>query len=321
MQNKRLPVPTILSTPLPLRYAHFGLTLALTLLMMMCHAAKAQPAPGTLEAASRTLSPGSLDRYITPFAPLKFATEVKTLGLFSSLGNAVFKPNDTMGPFPAIVVTHSCGGVDTLALRERMKELLEAGYLVLMLDSFEPRGQKDCRNGVVLNPLVWRDTIDALAHLHTFAEVDKSRIYQVGYSMGAFTAAVVASPSVMSYFGSVHRFRASVGWYGSCGFQAGPTAPPSSFLRFDTDRPVLMLMAEADRETPIKPFCYPLLEALKTAGKPVEWYVYGAGTAHAWDVRSGYTIVNGFGETVVNRYDAEATKDATRRTLEFLRRD
>ncbi|WP_372661624.1 dienelactone hydrolase family protein, partial [Hydrogenophaga sp.] len=277
---------------------NIGSAVALVCLLAMANTSTAQPAPGTLEAASRPIPAGILDRFITPFSPLKFTNEVKILGLFSSLGNTAFKPNDTEGPFPSIVVTHSCGGVDTLALRERMKEFLEAGYLVLMLDSFQPRGQKDCRNGVIRNALVWRDTFDALAHLQTLKEVDKGRIYQVGYSMGAFTAAVVASPSVSSYFGSAHRFRASVGWYGSCGFQAGPAASASNFLRFDIDRPVLMLMAEADRETPIKPFCYPLMEELKAAGRPVDWHIYGNGVTHAWDVRSGYSMTTGLGETV-----------------------
>ena len=296
-----------------------GLASLAAAMLALSPGAHAQPAPGTVEAASRTLAPGSMDAFIKPFEPLKFAAEAVTLSAGAALGNAVFKPAAGDGPFPAIVVTHSCGGVDTRALRERMQELLEAGYLVLMLDSFKPRGQKDCRNSVVRNPLVWRDTLDALAHLHTLKEVDKSRIYQVGYSMGAFTAAVVASPSVHAYFGSPHRFRASVGWYGSCGFQASPSAPVSHFLRFDTDRPVLLLMAEADRETPLKPFCYPLMADLKAAGRPVNWHLYGNDVTHAWDVRAGYSMTTGFGETVVNRFDAEATRDATRRTLAFLR--
>lgn len=278
------------------------------------------PTPGTMAAALSPLTPGSLDRFIKPFEPLKFATEVKTLSLFSSLGNAIFKPEGE-GPFPSIVVTHSCGGVDVPQLRERMKELLNAGYLVLMLDSFKPRGQKDCRNGVITNPLVWRDVVDALAHLHTLKEVDESRIYQVGYSMGSFSAAALSSPSVNAYFNSPHRFRASVGWYGSCGYQTNPGARASHFLRADTDRPVLLLMADADKEASIRPFCFPLLEELKAAGKPVDWHIYGDRTTHAWDMRSGYTMTNGWGEMVVNNYDAKATDDATQRTLEFLKKN
>lgn len=278
------------------------------------------PAPGTMAAALRSLPPGILDRLIKPFEPLKFATEVKKLSVFSSLGNAVFQP-DGEGPFPAIVVTHSCGGVDTPNLRERMNELLNAGYLVLMLDSFKPRGQKDCRNGVITGPLVWRDAVDALAHLHTLKEVDKTRIYQVGYSMGSQAAAALSSPSVNAYFNSTHRFRASVGWYAGCGYQHGPGANVSHYLRADTDHPIFLLIADADKETPTRPFCFPLLDELKAAGKPVEWHIYGGTTTHAWDLRSGYTMTNGWGEFVVNTYDANATVDATQRTLAFLKRN
>ena len=297
---------------------------ALTCLVVACTLTQAQ-APsdpsttGTMAAALRPIAPGSLDRFIKPFEPLKFASEVKTLGTLSSLGNAVVKPEGA-GPFPSVVVTHSCGGVDTPALAERMKELLGAGYLVLMLDSFKPRGQKDCRSNVVNNPLVWRDALDALAHLHTLQEVDTTRIYQVGYSMGSFSAAALSSPSVTAYFNSKHRFKASVGWYGSCGFQANPQVRDSHFLRADTDTPLLLLMADADKETPLRPFCFPLLDELKAAGKPVEWHLYGVPTTHAWDVRPGYTMTTGWGERVINSFDGKATEDATRRTLEFLKR-
>lgn len=198
------------------------------------------------------------------------------------------------------------------------KELLEAGYLVLMLDSFKPRGQTNCRNGVVTSPLTSRDAVDALVHLQTLKEVDKSRIYQVGYSPGSFSASLLASPSVNAYLNNTQRFRASVGWYGSCGIQLAPTASPVNIVRADIDRPLLLLMAEKDHETPIRQFCFPLLEEMKAAGRPIEWHIYGGGTTHAWDSRSAYTITKFLGEKVVNAYDGIATENATRRTLDFL---
>jgi dienelactone hydrolase len=274
--------------------------------------------PGTMAAALRPLPPGSFDRQINPFQALKFASEAKTFSAFSNLSNAIFKPEGD-GPFPAIVVTHSCGGVNAPQLKERMKELLDAGYLVLMLDSFTSRDQKDCRNGVVTGPLVWRDVVDALAHLNTLKDVDPKRIYQVGYSMGSQSAAALSSPSVNAYYKSAYRFRASVGWYGGCGYQMSPKTNVAHVLRADTDRPILLLLAEADRETPTRPFCFPLLEELKAAGQPVQWHIYESGTTHAWDSRSGYSFTNGWGELIVNRFDPQATQDASRRTIEFLK--
>lgn len=294
--------------------------LALVFLALLGAARAQTPVPGTLEAASRPIPAGGLDRFFKHHKPLAFGTEVKTLGLFTRLGNTPLRPDKGDGPFPAVVLTPTCGGVGTDAFRNRLKDMLDAGYLVLAPESYEPRGQTDCRNGAVGAVAVVRDTLDALAHLHTLPQVDKTRIYQVGYSMGSLVAAAVAGPAVTSYFNSPHRFRASVGWYGSCGFQGGPNAPVAHYLRGETDRPVLLLMAEADRETPIQPFCFPLLEQLKAQGRPVEWHVYGDGVTHAWDADPGYTFTTGFGETIRTRYSAEATADATRRTLEFLNR-
>jgi dienelactone hydrolase len=279
----------------------------------------ATQAPGPMAAAYAPLPPGIYDRYLMGFEPLRFSGEVKSLSTFSDLSNSVFKPPGA-GPFPAVVLTHSCGGVDAPQLRERARELLDAGYLVLVLDSFKPRGQKNCRNGVITTPLTSRDAVNALVHLQTLKEVDKSRIYQVGFSMGSLSAAFLASPSANAYLNTTQRFRASVGWYGSCGLQLSSTGRPVNILRADIDRPLLLLMAEQDRETPIREFCFPLLDDVKANGKPVEWHIYGGRTTHAWDSRSGNTITNVFGEKVTNEYDGMATEDAMRRTLEFLKK-
>jgi dienelactone hydrolase len=136
--------------------------------------------------------------------------------------------------------------------------------------------------------------------------------------MGAFAAAWVSSPSNAVNTQSKLRFRASVGHYGNCTFQLGPQTLALPFLRQDADRPVLMLMADGDTETPMAP-CFPMLEELKAANKPVGWHVF-TGATHAWDQQesNGYAFTNGWGKPVVYRYDPTATQEATRRTLEFL---
>lgn len=291
---------------------------AVSMLLGACALTFATVCAGQNSDTLPQLKPSEFDAFIKPFAPLQFAQEPKALGLFSNVSNGVFKPEGE-GPFPAVVLVHSCGGVARPQLRERAQELLDAGYLILMLDSFGPRSQSNCRNGVIRSPLIWRDTLDALAHLHTLKAVDKGNIFQVGYSMGSFSAAALSSPTMVEYFGRKQRFKAAVGWYGSCGFQGMPNTPNHYFVRTDTDRPLLLLMAEADRETPLQPFCFPLLENMKAAGKPVAWHVYANGVTHAWDARSGYTMTSATGEQVVNKFDAGATADATKRTLEFLK--
>lgn len=273
----------------------------------------------TMQDTNRAIPAGALDAVIKPFARLKFSTEVNTWSGGANLENTIFKPNSSSGPFPSIVLVPTCGGtVGRPEIAERTKEFLDAGYLVLILENYKPRGQRSCRNNVVTGALVWRDIIDALTHLHTLKEVDKNRIYQVGYSMGGFSAAALSSQAINSYFDNPLRFRASVGWYGSCAQQESSGARVSYLLRADMSHPVLMLMSEADKETPVRPYCFPLLDELKAAGKPIEWYLYDKAT-HSWDDRKGYTLPNnGFGEAVANVFDAATTSDATKRTLEFL---
>ena len=293
--------------------------LALLALAASMTAHSQAPRPVSMEDTNRPIPGAMLDAVIKPFPRLKFPSESDTLSALSSLENRVYRPDSGAGPFPAIVLVPSCGGTrNRPEIRERAKEFLDAGYVVLVVENYVPRGQVSCRNGVVSAALVWRDAVDALIHLHGMKEVDKSRVYQVGYSMGALSAAALSSRAINAYYGANVRFRASVGWYGSCAIQPGPAARTSYLLRADMEHPVLMLMTEADKETPPRPFCFPLLEELRTAGKPIEWHLYDKPT-HSWDVRGGYVLNdNGWGERVVNQFDADTTADATRRTLAFL---
>ncbi|MBU0588018.1 MAG: dienelactone hydrolase family protein [Gammaproteobacteria bacterium] len=244
---------------------------------------------------------------IGAYPDLKFPAEAKEMGLFASKSNGAFKP-ESEGPFPAVVLAHTCGGLQP-HITDRAKELLAAGYLVLILDSYGPRNHTSfCLPSGVLAPRVYKDAYDALQHLSQMKEVDASRIYLVGLSLGSFVAASVSSPEVAYWIGAKMRFRASVGWYGSCTFDTG--RGKWELIHSDLDKPVLMLMAKNDDETPIKD-CFPLLDNLKAAGKPVSWHVYEDVT-HGWDksdARRGYS------------YNEEATKDAMRRTVEFLKQN
>ena len=271
-----------------------------------------------MAAAAIPLPKGANDAILAPFKRLEFDPEVKSPGFFTQLNNSIFKPKGNP-PFPAVVVAHSCGGV-TSNLQERANELLDAGYLIIVPDSFGPRGQRDCRNGVIRNPVVWRDFVDAAAQLRKLPEVDANRIFLVGFSMGSIAAAALSVSMQRSAVGGSTPFRAVVGWYGSCGGASPqPGGRPLRWLLADVDTPLLMLMAEGDRETPIRPYCFPLLDELKAAGKPVQWHIYAPPTTHAWDYPPGYSLTLPTGATIYNRYDRQATQDAMRRTLEFLR--
>jgi dienelactone hydrolase len=244
-------------------------------------------------------------RSIAAYADLTFEKNFKEFGLFTRVGNSVFKP-EGKGPFPAVVLVHSCGGLQP-EITTRAKELIATGFAVLILDSYGSRGHTIfCTAGGVGPPRVYKDAFDALKHLKQMDGIDPGRIYLVGFSLGSFAAATASSPSVAASVGSGVRFRASVGWYGSCVFDVSPN-PKWQLVRNDLDMPLLLLLAEGDDETPIKE-CFPLLENLKTQGAPVSWHIYTNAT-HGWDKSMpsrGYVR------------NESVTRDAMKRTVEFL---
>jgi dienelactone hydrolase len=262
-----------------------------------------------------------LKRETAQLKPVSLEAGVSELGVFSSISNAVFKPAGS-GPFPAVVLAHTCGGVGRPHIRERMRELLDAGFVVLPLDSFGPRGiASTCGNAPrrLGTGAMVMDAYAALEHLSRLQIVDPARIYATGYSYGAVVTPMLASPQSAAVFESNLRFRALVSNYGACTFQRSPEAPRIHFLQKDVDRPLLMLMAGEDKE--YKPAdCFPLLDELKAAGKAVEWHVY-PDTHHAWDQRDQtgmMKVTTGWGEVGVYLYSAEATRDSTRRMIEFF---
>ncbi|MBN9341715.1 MAG: dienelactone hydrolase family protein [Comamonadaceae bacterium] len=258
-----------------------------------------------LAGGAASQSEGFFAKAISAYPDIEFPRAYKEFGFLGASGNGIYKP-EGVGPFPAVVLVHTCGGLQP-HMSDRAKELVAAGFVVLLLDSYGPRNHTAfCQPTGVGAPRVYKDAFDALKHLATLKEVQPERIYVVGLSLGSFVASTAASPGVAKAAGGEKRFRASVGWYGSCAFTP-KMGPVWDLVRPDTDQPLLLLMAKEDKETPIAP-CFPLLPEMKAAGKPVAWHVYDNAT-HGWDKGMpdrGY---------VLNR---EVTKDAMAKTIEFL---
>jgi dienelactone hydrolase len=239
------------------------------------------------------------------FKPVSFEPEVKdSIGLFTSVANTTFKPAGT-GPFPAVVLMHTCGGVRNAHIKQHAQELLKAGYVVLAVDSFEPRGVQNCATRILSGSAGVADAYAALAFLAVKPFVDRDRIYQVGYSWGAIVSTMLASPQSAILAGSSYRFAATVSNYSSCSYQ-----DKFQLVLRDSDKPFLMLMGEQDQElSPAS--CFPLLTEMKAQGSPVEWFVF-PGATHSWDKPSqpdrGYI------------YNERVTAEATAKMLDFLSR-
>lgn len=242
---------------------------------------------------------------VAPYAPLTFKAEAsEEVGAFTNLSNAVFKPKGE-GPFPAVVLVHTCGGIKDAHMRRHARELLEKNFVVLMQDSFEPRGMRDCgsnNQNAVSAVLGVSDAYAALAHLKKYPFVDKDRIYQSGYSWGGFVATLLSSSGLAEIFNAPARFRATVSNYSPCVFQG------RELITKNADKPVLMLMGDKDTETPASS-CFPKLEELKAAGKPVHWHVF-PDTTHGWD-KEGQMDRGYF-------YNEAISAEATRRMIAFF---
>jgi dienelactone hydrolase len=250
---------------------------------------------------------------------LSFPAEAKELSTFSQLTMAVYKPPGA-GPFPAIVIHHSCGGLRS-EIQDWAKKAVERGYVAFVLDSYGPRGVKNnCDLPAAIYPSRGaKDAFQALAHLKTFAFVDSERVGFIGFSWGGVIGTLVSSRETASALSTGGRFAAAVSFYPLCYFAGTAKFPnPVEYLRSDSDKPLLVLMGELDNETPPSD-CIPRLEALKKNGAPVDWHLY-TGTTHCWDCGSisSQTKVDYKGSTVLYSYSRETTADSTVRAFDFF---
>ena len=94
------------------------------------------------------------------------------------------------GPFPAVVLLHSCLGLP--AGRRSMADAFAGwGYVALFVDDFTTRGVKETC-AVDFNEAL-PDAYGALAFLSALPYVDPARIAAIGFSQGADTALKIAS--------------------------------------------------------------------------------------------------------------------------------
>jgi len=215
----------------------------------------------------------------------------------------VYKPSGD-GPFPAIILAHSCAG--TNAHTERWSKLLVGwGYLVLAPDSFVPRGTKAvCTTpGVVTPNMRVADIAGALDYLATRPDVVKGRIGIIGHSHGGSTVIRSAQRS----FGLARRgLAAGVAYYPGC----NPKFDGGVYI------PLLLLAGDKDDWTPADR-CRNLVSGLQR-GELVE-AIYYPDAYHSFDSRAPDRTVSGAaGKQHQLAYDRVAAPDAEARTKAFF---
>lgn len=214
------------------------------------------------------------------------------------LSGILYRPEGT-GPFPAVVLLHTCGGLQPHVF-SWARWLMGEGYVALLLDSFSAPGRSsNCvtrRNPTVLE--VADDAFGALAYLRSQPFVASDRVAVMGLSLGAGAALITATMPGPA------RFRGAVAFY----------ACRQQFTAVNI--PVLLLLGGADTDNEIRtPDCVENARVSQEMGRPVSWKVYPQAT-HGFDKAElgSQTSSKGY------RYDAAATADAEKEVRAFLAR-
>jgi dienelactone hydrolase len=253
---------------------------------------------------------------------LVFPNKASELSVFSPLAMGIWKPEGN-GPFPAVIIVHSCGGLRSHIGYWR-KEAIKRGYVVLVMDSFTSRGSPSCQPmaPVTMDRGV-KDIFDATAHLGTLPFVDKSRIATVGLSWGAMAGMLSGSAQ---YGAEAAPGKSPPGaiasLYPSCQIPPFGTFPGNEYLRQDLSTPTLVLMGGQDTES-LAEVCLSRLQKLKERSAPVEWHVFKDAT-HCWDCSDLHNHRRSppwaEGRTVVFLYDSAVTAQSADLVFDFFGR-
>jgi dienelactone hydrolase len=212
------------------------------------------------------------------------------------------------GPFPAVVMLHTCGGIGR-HLDSWISRLDHEGYVVLLVDSFTPRGAGNiCGSFEVGVDQVAADALAAAAHLRSLRFVDANRIGVVGFSYGAMAALRLSSKSYLAKQKFPQPFRAAVAFYPFCtvaNYGSRFQEIQDNFYR-DIATPLHLLLGGADTEAPAH-LCTGHADGLKREGQPVSYTLF-PGATHAFDqnfLPKGY------------HYDQDAVEQSWRELRDF----
>jgi dienelactone hydrolase len=157
----------------------------------------------------------------------------------------VYKP-ESVGPFPAIVALHGCGGPWASRDSDWAARLSSAGFLVIFPDSFGSRGlgsQCQTRDRALRARDRAQDAFAVAEWLSARPDVIKSRIGLLGWSNGG-TTVLSAARSTRAPKGV--EFRQAVAFYPGCRNFAEEG-------EYRTRIPVTILHGLADNWTPAEP--------------------------------------------------------------------
>ena len=183
-----------------------------------------------------TIAASSSPAGAVDLGPLLF--DAKAIGGPNSGARAELWRPAGAGPFPAVLVMHSCAGI---ADNERSwaGRLVGWGYAALVVDSFGPRGQRNICERTDFIPATVRaqDAFNAAIYLRTLPDILPDRIGVMGFSHGGSTTLFAAIGEAIPVDRGGRPFQAAVAYYPGC--SGGTIVSP-----FATD--VLILIGKDD---------------------------------------------------------------------------
>ncbi|CAN7413855.1 dienelactone hydrolase family protein [Polaromonas sp. LjRoot131] len=193
------------------------------------------------------------------------------------LDGYLYKPADP-GRFVALVMFHGCAGAlgksgaITQRFRDTAKLLNGMGYGVLLVDSFNPRGERQIctvtpKARSIQEEQRWLDAYGAIEYLNTRADVVAGRIGAIGFSHGGTAAVQVMNAELPVKQQGAPGFAAAIAMYPGC---ASTLAARPDYVAY---APLLILAGELDDWTPAR-YCQKLAERSKERGQPVDIEVY-----------------------------------------------
>ena len=207
------------------------------------------------------------------------------------------------GPFPAVVMLHSCGGMTPHLDAGWPGYFTSLGYAVLAVDTFGSRGYGPCPNPLwAFSTLFVKDAYGALDYLAKQPFIDANRVAVIGFSVGADHINNALIPWRVRKPGE-HDFKAAIAFYGRC--DAIGSYPEGSI-------PLMEVIAANDTGT----YSSGCMNKL-TMNPRIQVHVL-AGAYHAFDVPGARGQKDPAGNTMV--YSASATNEAREYARAFLRK-
>ena len=221
------------------------------------------------------------------------------------LTGMLYRPANTRGSLPVVIVLHTCGGISSTLETDWAARLNNWGYAAFVLDSFTARGVKNVCAPEDKDKATPLDRAgDAINAAHVLAQIpgiDGKRIGAVGMSHGGATAVTISRR--MFEEPAPNPIRAVVAIYGSC---VGP--------QFHGTVPLLALAGEADDWGFPAKTCAEFQKALRP-DQPMELHTY-PGVYHSFDNQWNMSGRIYQGHKLL--YDQPAAEDAFARTHAFF---